>query len=557
MGPVLHEMVRQGRSFSGHERNCSFLNLGNGTFADVSANSGFAFPDDGRAVAQTDWDGDGDIDFWIANRSGPQVRFLQNQLATTNHFLALKLEGKSCNRDAIGARVEVVLETPENTTLIKTLRAGEGFLSQSSKTLHLGLGASEKVAEVRVHWPGGSSESFGSPAVDQRYQLVQNTGAAELWPTGRLDVQLESGEFTPPPSSEIASVVSAALLPMPRLEYETISDGSGVISQESIERPVLVNFWASWCRGCLGELKEFAAHQQELRTAGIEIVALSVDRLDVKKTDVEKSDAAQTAPELLKTLGYSGTAGWATAETVETLQLVREQLFDYHQPLSLPTSVLIDGKGRLAVLYRGPVAVDQLLRDVARLQKSPNTDALPFAGRWHTRLQDLSPFDLAWQLVEQGHLDQAIDYVDSNRQSITNHYNAPKLLTLLGNAQLARGQAQSAIAYYRDALKLEVSYSEAQNNLAWVLATHPDKNLRDGPEALRLAQTALKQGRGDVVSMLDTLATAYAENSQFTQAIEAAQKAIELAKSKGQLALASRIEGRLQLYEANKPYRDK
>ena len=66
-GRELGRMIVEGRSFSGNERNCVFLNTGEATaakgrFANVSAVSGLDFPDDARAVALVDWDHDGDED---------------------------------------------------------------------------------------------------------------------------------------------------------------------------------------------------------------------------------------------------------------------------------------------------------------------------------------------------------------------------------------------------------------------------------------------------------------------------------------------------------------
>ena len=106
----LHRWVRSGKSFSGQERNCCFLNLNGGgqtRFADISTISGFDFPDDSRAVCLTDWDHDGDVDLWVANRNAPQLRLLRNDAGPRGAFIALVLEGTRCNRDAIGARVEV------------------------------------------------------------------------------------------------------------------------------------------------------------------------------------------------------------------------------------------------------------------------------------------------------------------------------------------------------------------------------------------------------------------------------------------------------------------
>ena len=59
---ALGKLLASGRSLSGRERNCCFLNLGGSTFADVSAVSGFDFPDDARGLAVVDWDADGDLD---------------------------------------------------------------------------------------------------------------------------------------------------------------------------------------------------------------------------------------------------------------------------------------------------------------------------------------------------------------------------------------------------------------------------------------------------------------------------------------------------------------
>ncbi len=556
MGAALHEMVREGRSFSGHEQNCCFLNLGDGKFADVSANTGFDFPDDGRALAQTDWDGDGDLDLWIANRSGPQIRFLRNDLQTSNHFLAVRLRGEDCNRDAIGARVEVVLDDEKQTRLVKTLRAGEGFLAQSSKELLFGLGGAESVNDVLVVWPGGERESFGKLKSDQRYQLVEHSGEAKVWSPPARKLDLGPGEVAAAKSPGLARVVSTAQLPVPPLDYTSFGGeqhriGEGNNADKSKKRlPLLINLWASWCRACIPELREFGKHSEELKAAGVEVVVLSVDRLDQ-----EKGKQVGNAEAMLAKLGYQGTAGWATSETVEMLELVHEHLFDLHVPLSLPTSLLLDENGELAVIYRGPVDVAQLIADVETLNASDSELQLPFPGRWHTHNRRISPLDLAWKLVERGHLDQSIEYIDENRPLLENHFNAPKLLTLVGNAELGRGNARQAQTYYQQALELDVNYGEAQNNLAWTLATHPDEALRNGPEAIRLATAALQSRRGNILSMLDTLSAAYAENGQFEQAVKVARKAIEIAQHTGQTTQANKIQGRLLKYEASQPYR--
>ena len=84
---TVFRMNELGRSFSGYERNRVFLNTGSARFADVSASSGLDFLDDGRGLARVDWDLDGDLDLWLANRTAPQLRLMRNELANDNHFL--------------------------------------------------------------------------------------------------------------------------------------------------------------------------------------------------------------------------------------------------------------------------------------------------------------------------------------------------------------------------------------------------------------------------------------------------------------------------------------
>ena len=164
---ALSSMLTRGRSFSGSERHCCFLNTGVGAdrmpgrFADVSAASGLDLIDDGRAVAVVDWDHDGDLDFWVTNRGAPRLRLLLNNLPRTQatSFVVFTLEGTACNRDAIGAVLELTIGGRKHT---RVLRAGESFMSQSSKRIHFGLGAlpSGQNGRLVVRWPGAESESF-------------------------------------------------------------------------------------------------------------------------------------------------------------------------------------------------------------------------------------------------------------------------------------------------------------------------------------------------------------------------------------------------------------
>src|SRR5688572_12182832 len=103
-------MLYEGASWSGHERNCAFLNTGRMPFATISAAADLDQMDDSRGLCLVDWDQDGDVDMWVANRTSPRMRFLKNNLGSDHQYLSLSLTGKTCNRDAIGARATITLQ---------------------------------------------------------------------------------------------------------------------------------------------------------------------------------------------------------------------------------------------------------------------------------------------------------------------------------------------------------------------------------------------------------------------------------------------------------------
>ncbi len=162
---TLNRLIREGGSWSGREANCAYLNLGDGTFADVSRTTGLGFMDDGRAFATVDWDHDGDLDLWIVNRTAPQVRFMRNDIPGNARSVSFRLTGDRVNRDAIGTRVEV---RAGGDRWVRELQAGSGFVSQSSKWLHFGVGGHERLDEVVVRWPDGSGQRLAEIETGRR-----------------------------------------------------------------------------------------------------------------------------------------------------------------------------------------------------------------------------------------------------------------------------------------------------------------------------------------------------------------------------------------------------
>ena len=195
-------------------------------------------------------------------------------------------------------------------------------------------------------------------------------------------------------------------------------------------------------------------------------------------------------------------------------------------------------------------------------------------------------FNLGMVLAQQGDIDDAlVEYqraIDDNPTYAEAHY-------ALGNVSFQKGRIDEAIANYRQALKTRPDYPEVENNLAmallgkgylheaidlwrkniqfhpnatqtmnnlaWVLATYPDDAVRNGQEAVRLAERARQLAGEHDASTLRTLAAAYAENGQFDRAIAMAENARKIAEAQGNAALSDILVSDISGYRARTPVR--
>ena len=113
------------------------------------------------------------------------------------------------------------------------------------------------------------------------------------------------------------------------------------------------------------------------------------------------------------------------------------------------------------------------------------------------------------------------------------------------------------IREWRAILEKEPENAEMLNNLAWMLATNPNDDLRNGQEAVKLAERAAAIPDGlDRVSVLDTAAAAYAETGRCAEALKLAQEALRLARKKKRPQATELLEKAVSFYEQGKPFRD-
>ena len=133
------------------------------------------------------------------------------------------------------------------------------------------------------------------------------------------------------------------------------------------------------------------------------------------------------------------------------------------------------------------------------------------------------------------------------------------LYTLRGISWKSTGEYAKALADFDKAIELDSQCVPAYNELAWIMATCPDGQYRNGKRAVELAETALKLPKGGlgVETLLDTLAAAYAEEGRFQDAIETQERAIKLLNQKGATKEREAMMKHLSSYQAGKPWREK
>jgi tetratricopeptide (TPR) repeat protein len=156
-------------------------------------------------------------------------------------------------------------------------------------------------------------------------------------------------------------------------------------------------------------------------------------------------------------------------------------------------------------------------------------------------------------LAIQGDVTNAVSYLE---QGVHLAPGSAECYCKLAVALSEQGRLQEAVSCYRESVRLKPDQVPARNNLAWILATSPDAELRNGAEAVNLAERACELTRYQEPMLVGTLAAAYAEAGRFTDARNMAEKAVRISTAAGQTELAHKNEELKELYNAGKAYRE-
>jgi hypothetical protein len=169
-----------GKSLSGYQKKRLFHNERGQMFKDEAPRHGVDSVKDGRGVGVADFDNDGRLDMVISNANSEP--FFYHNIVPTGpggpHWVELALEGTKSNRYAVGAQVRF---TVGGKTYLRFVNGGNGFASQSTFRVHLGLADQNNIEKIEIRWPSGATQMFNNVGADHIYRVVEGNPKTALF----------------------------------------------------------------------------------------------------------------------------------------------------------------------------------------------------------------------------------------------------------------------------------------------------------------------------------------------------------------------------------------
>jgi Flp pilus assembly protein TadD len=423
-------------SIASRQRNVFLRNNGHGGYDDISGTVGLDLDQDGRSFAVLDTDRDGDPDLAVmAARQTPQLRVFRNDFETRSASIAVRLRGTKSNRDAIGARVTVETDRLRKTRI---LQCGSGFLSQHSKELLIGLGASERLVRLTVSWPSGDTQVFTDVPLNARIRIVEGGG-------------IETEAFRPRSKGTISAAAPAASsaprttwmyepFPVPDVSLPDLRGDTRSLAGLN-GKPAIVLLWSPKVSVARSARETLERGAQALTRAGVGSIAIAVD-----------------APPDQVSLSYA---------------ILNRHLFMNRQDVRLPTGLLVDGGGNVVKVYRDRVDVDEIVADASAIDVAPAerlARAIPFPGTFYFGLSLRNYLPYGSELLDNGLDRAAVTAFERAAQAKPGASTLYRLGTLLARS----GETARARVAFENALVLKPDLAEANNDLGALLAQGGD-----------------------------------------------------------------------------------
>jgi len=515
---AINELIRSDATWSGYERNVFYANNRDGTFSDVSGAVGLDFLVDSRAFALADFDHDGRQEIFLKNRNAPQLRILKNAIESLPPAICFRLRGTKSNRDAIGAVVTVETEAGKQT---KTLRAGSGFLSQHSKELFFGLGATKGPIRAEVRWPNGSKQELHDLSINRRVLVTEGEDAPRMEPFARVFSRREGNSFTPtvPPSEDdslptVAETWLVAPVSAPEFSPSVSNDTRTIASFRG--KPLLLNFWVTGSTACEQGLSVFRERSTDWSAKGLQLLTIN---LNAAADDASVRD-------FLEKQRFPFPVVRGNDDLAGMYNILYRYLFDRHRDLILPTSFLLNSVGEIVKIYHGPIDPEHLTRDFQRIPKSPAERmalALPFPGITDTVEFGRNYLSFGSIYFQHGYFEQA---QIAFQRALTDDRTSAEALYGLGSAYLSQEKYDASREYFERAIKSRSTYPDtlpnAWNNLGLIAA-------REGhtEEAIAHFQQALQLSPDNPIA-LDNLGNAFRQKKDWGKAAEAFQHTLAI-----------------------------
>ena len=333
-------------SLNGNERNHYFANRGGHSFADLSALSGLDNPADSRGFALLDYDRDGWLDVALVNANQPLFNLYHNEMSKAGFaggMIAIRFVGGnrtpapsreySC-RDGFGARVTVDLG---DARLIREHRCGDGWASQNSATMIVGIGSHATVASVSIRWPSGkttSTQGIPEGTLLTAYENPADSAAKEAFTRQPYRVKAS------PPRTELSA---SPVFPLRAADVNAPPARLHVYTTFTTASP-----------DCLSQLPVLRSLKEAFSTLGVDVVAVPIDEADDNSR-----------------LGAYARQWRPTSRLVNIPPANRAKIVaDFAKALGgeppLPSTVITDGEGRIVATQTG-VPSDATLRKLLEL----------------------------------------------------------------------------------------------------------------------------------------------------------------------------------------------
>ncbi|MEE2941729.1 MAG: CRTAC1 family protein, partial [Planctomycetota bacterium] len=400
---VISHLSQFGRQdWNARERTFSYRNAGAFRFSDDSLLTGLGFPDDGRALVESDLDGDGRLDLIVRNRTSPILRVFQGKGAV-GRWASFRLEAEAPNIDAIGAELRV-----RTGGLVRRRRvtAGDGFLSGSTLELHLGFRREDSPDEVSVRWPDGAVERFeaDAPWLGGAWSLRRGAGRARLRHRAGASIPALGRPVEPPepggaPGPERSLVTLHEELPLGRWRLPGDQGGAISVAERAGPGGLGVLVWRQGDVPSEAALAGLHGASSELADAGISLFALGLDGVRDARAAAARKDAL--APSL--------EGGRADRPTRAVLELTLARTLGPYEDLPLPLLLGFDSDGDLVWLELGEASAASLARaaQAVREREDPSSTAELLGGRWSGAAPHRDLESMAKWLEERGLRDVA------------------------------------------------------------------------------------------------------------------------------------------------------